>query len=272
MTQTMPAVVREAIERVPGKVSLVACDLERGWEISDRAEIPVTAASVIKLLILAEAFRQFEAGEAHPDELVRVEPESWVGGSGVLRWLRPGLPLTLRDLAVLMVIVSDNTASNLLIDRLSFERINSLARRLGLKQTVLARKFLGRAAQGDESENLVCARDLAELLSALELGHIVPEGPLLQDLRQILKAQQFRDVIPGRLPAEAVIGNKTGSLPGHVHDAAIIWAPAGRLVIVLLSQSLVDQELGRRALCDLALACYRAWVDQVGSAERRGGR
>ncbi len=272
MPETTPTVVREAIERVPGKVSLVARDLDRGWEISDRAGIPVIAASVIKLLILAEAYRQFETGEAHPEEPMRVEPASWVGGSGVLRWLQPGLRLTLRDLAVLMVIVSDNTASNLLIDRLSFERINGLAQRLGLEQTVLARKFLGRAAQAGEPENLVSARDLAELLSALELGQIVPEGPLLDDLRQILRAQQFRDVIPARLPAEAVIGNKTGSLPGHVHDTAIIWAPAGRLVIVLLSQSLVDQERGRRALCDLALACYRAWVDQVGSAARKGGQ
>ncbi|GBD17427.1 Beta-lactamase CTX-M-1 [bacterium HR26] len=270
MPEEMTSTVREAIERVPGRVNLLARDLDRDWELSYRAEVPVTAASVIKLLILAEAYRQFETGEAHPDEPVRVEPESWVGGSGVLRWLRPGLPLTLRDLAVLMVIVSDNTASNLLIDRLGFECINGLARRLGLEQTVLARKFLGRAAQGNEPENLVSARDMAALLAALELGQIVPDGPLLQDLRQILKAQQFRDVIPGRLPAEAVIGNKTGSLPGHAHDAAIIWAPAGRLVLVLLSSGLVDQELGRRALCDLALACYRTWVEQVGSAKRKG--
>ena len=270
MIERMPTPVREAIEHVPGQVSLLARDLDRGWELSYQAEEPVTAASVIKLLILAEAYRQFATGEARPDELVSVEPESWVAGSGVLRWLRPGLPLTLRDLAVLMVIVSDNTASNLLIDRLGFERINGLARQLGLAQTVLARRFLGRAAQGDEPENLVSARDMATLLAALELGHVVPEGPLLQDLRQILKAQQFRDLIPGRLPEDAVIGNKTGSLPGHAHDAAIVWAPAGRLVLVLLSRDLVDQELGRRALCDLALACYRTWVEQVGPAERKG--
>jgi len=270
MPEEMTSTVREAIERVPGRVNLLARDLDRDWELSHQAEVPVTAASVIKLLILAELFRQFATGETRPDEPVRVEPESWVGGSGVLRWLRPGLPLTLRDLAVLMVIVSDNTASNLLIDRLGFECINDLAQRLGLEQTVLARKFLGRAAQGNEPENVISARDMAELLAALELGRIVPEGPMLQDLRQILKAQQFRDLIPGRLPEEAVIGNKTGSLPGHAHDAAIIWGPAGRLVMVLLSSGLVDQELGRRALCDLALACYRAWVRRVGSAKRKG--
>jgi len=262
MQEILPGNVREIIERFPGKVSLVARDLDQHWEIRYRDELPVTAASVIKLLILAEAYRQFETGEVSASETMQVNTEHWVSGSGVLRWLRAGLPLSLRDLAVLMVIVSDNTASNLLIDRLGIQRINGLARELGLQQTVLARKFLGRAAQENESENLVSARDMAALLTALELGRILAEGPLLQDVRQILQAQQFRAVIPARLPASAMVGNKTGSLPGLVHDAAIIWSENRRAVLVLLSSGLTDQELGRRMLSDLALACYQLWRAQ----------
>ncbi|MFN3337357.1 MAG: serine hydrolase, partial [Thermomicrobium sp.] len=167
--------------------------------------------------------------------------------------------LTLRDLAALMVIVSDNTAANLLIERLGWSALAALATELGLAQTALRRRFMGRAALPGEEENVTSARDLTHLLASLEQGTIVPEGPWLQDLRTILTAQQFRDIIPARLPADVRVGNKTGSLPGFLHDAALLWAPHGRATLVLLARDVHDAELTRRALADLARIVYDEW-------------
>lgn len=254
-----PRAIELALERVPARVSLFFSDLDRQWEITHDADHPVTAASTIKLLILVTLYRAFARGDLDANELVAVTPDVVVPGSGVLRWLQQQPTLTLRDLAVLMVIVSDNTASNLLIDRLGWAAFTALASELGLAQTALRRRFAGRAALPGEEENVTSARDLAQLLVSVEKGEIIPEGPWLTDLRTILTAQQFRDIIPARLPADVRVGNKTGRLPGFLHDAALLWAPHGRATLVLLARDVHDAELTRRALADLARAVYDEW-------------
>lgn len=256
---SLPRAIRLALEQVPARVSLSFCDLDRQWKIAHDADHPVTAASTIKLLVLVTLYRAFARGDLDPNESIALTPDAVVPGSGVLRWLRHRPTLTLRDLAVLMVIVSDNTASNLLIERLGWSAFAALATELGLAQTALRRRFAGRAALPGEEENVTSARDLAQLLASLEKGKIVPEGPWLEDLRTILTAQQFRDIIPARLPADVRVGNKTGSLPGFLHDAALLWAPHGRATLVLLARDVYDAELTRRALADLARAVYDEW-------------
>ncbi len=269
---SLPEAVWSALQQVPARVSLVFRDLDRHWEMTHDADRPVTAASTIKLLVLAALYRAFARGDLDPNEQVTPTPEAVVPGSGVLRWLQQRPTLTLRDLAVFMVIVSDNTASNLLLERLGWSAFATLTHELGLAQTALRRRFAGRAALPGEEENVTSARDLTQLLASLEQGKIVPEGLWLEDLRTILTAQQFRDIIPARLPAAVRVGNKTGSLPGFLHDAALLWAPHGRATLVLLSSDVRDSELTRRALADLARVVYNEWWTETTGAPSTSSR
>lgn len=260
MVAPLPSQIAERIARFPGQISLAASDLDRDWHLAFRADSTVPSASVIKLLILAELYRQASHGMLTLDTPVTIEREHVVEGSGVLRWLSSGLRFTLRDLATLMIIVSDNTASNRLIEILGFAAINRLAGQLGLQQTALRRPFWGRAARAGEPENTMSAGDAVALLRALECGAIVPEGPLLEEVRTILRAQQFQERIPACLPRTVVVGNKTGSLPGIAHDAAILWAPWGRLALAIFTTGLTDEHRGHCEISEIARDCYQAWV------------
>lgn len=268
----LPVTIERLLARIPARVSIVLRDLERDWALSYAADTPVTAASVIKLVIIGALYRAFVAGTCRPQDTVVVTPEGVVPGSGVLRWLATPLALSLRDLAVLTVIVSDNTAANLLIEHLGFATIETFVREHGLSSTALRRRFAGRAALPGEPENSTSAHDMAEFLAQLEGGHVIPEGPLLEDVRTILRAQQFRDIIPARLPSEVRIGNKTGSLPGILHDAALLWAPHGRAALVLLSWDGGDPETVRRGLADLARALYDTWAENARRIDQRGSQ
>jgi beta-lactamase class A len=264
--------IAERIARFPGQISLAASDLDHDWHLAFRADNTVPSASVIKLLILAELYRQASRGALSLEAQVSIEQEHVVEGSGVLRWLSFGLRFTVRDLATLMIIVSDNIASNRLIDILGFAAINHLASQLGLQQTALRRPFWGRAARADEPENTMSASDAVALLRALECGMIVPEGPLLDEVRTILRAQQFQECIPACLPPAVVVGNKTGSLPGIAHDAAILWAPQGRLALAIFTTGLTDEHRGRCEISEIARACYNAWIAELYGEENERGR
>ena len=270
---TMQRTIEQLIGQVPARVMLLFRDLDEDLEIAYDADRPVVAASTIKLLVSARLYRAFAREQLDTRARVQIASDQIVPGSGILRWLAEPPPMTLRDLAVLMTIVSDNVAANALIDVLGFAAMEELVVKLGLTGTALRRPFWGRAAYPGEPENLVTARDLATLLAALELGHIVPEGHWLDDLRMLLRAQQFRDIIPARLPEAVIVGNKTGTLPGSVHDAALLWAPFGRAVLVLLTSEVTDFEATRRALADLAKEIVDHWQQarQRGNSTR-GGR
>ncbi len=110
--------IAKAVREFPGRAGLYCQELDTGREWAVRGEEPFEAASVIKLPILVEVFRQLESGEAREDERFTIAKEDKLPSCGALNYLHTGLTVTLMDLAVLMIILSDNTATNLLIRRL----------------------------------------------------------------------------------------------------------------------------------------------------------
>ena len=196
---------------------------ERRWEIAGDHVFP--AASTIKLAILVSLVREVEAGRLDLDQQFPVSQQASVGGSGVLGSLRPGLALTLADLAYLMIAISDNTASNVLLDLIGFDRVRSTIAALGLRGTALNRRFLGRAPAPDQPDNSTTAADLCALLTAIASDTAAsPAGCATK--RAWLAGQQNRDRLARRLPPVVTFGGKSGSLPGLVHDAGILTAPA----------------------------------------------
>lgn len=231
---------------------------DRAWAL--RADRLFPAASTIKLALLVACFREVDAGRLDLDAPRLVDPAAVVPGSGVLAWLRPGLRLPLADLVYLMVAVSDNTASNLLLDAVGPDRVRATIADLGLVGTALNRRFLGRLPLPGEPENLTAAVDLAALLAAVAAGTAARPASCGR-MRLILALQQDRDRLARRLPSEIAFAGKSGSLPGLVHDAGLLGTPVGPLALAVLTRGLPDPYAAEELIGQIALAM----VDEVGS-------
>jgi len=207
------------LARLPAHAAVVLEPLDGspGWV--HRPEEVFPAASVVKVPILLELFRRFQEGEEDPGTRVTLRARDQVRGAGILFELHPGLRLTLRDLARLMIVVSDNTASNLLLDRLGFASVNKLLARMGATSTALNRKFMH--PPGPAGDNLTCAADCARIMRALWEGEVL-RGAWRGEALDILSRQQYREKIPSRLPYSAQVYNKTGELDGVRHDVGLV--------------------------------------------------
>ena len=152
---------------LPGKIGLYALYPATGDEIRFHADMPMEAASVIKLPIMVEAFRQREAGMLDFALPVTVRRENKLPSCGALTYLHDGLTVQVGDLVTLMIILSDNTATNLLIDLLGQEHINRTIAALGLTGTQLNRKLFDAEQAALGVQNYVTAADMGALLTGL---------------------------------------------------------------------------------------------------------
>ena len=233
----LPPRLVELLNPPTGTVALAARHQETGrtWRHNERVVMP--SASLIKLPILATFWEAVEAGRIDPDERTDVPAGTSVEGTGVLKALAPGLQPTWSDLATLMITVSDNTATNLIIDRLGMETIQEWIDKAGLADTRLERRMMDRAAMNAGRGNWTSAADMETLLSAVAAGTCV-SGDASHRMRRALEAQQIQDRLPRRLGEGVRVANKTGNFADVIHDAGIVTWPGGTLVIAVLTQGM----------------------------------
>ena len=139
----------------------------------------------------------------------------------MLKALAPGLQPTWSDLATLMITVSDNVATNLVIDRLGMDAIQAWIDKAGLVETRLERRMMDRAAMSAGRGNWTSAADMETLLSAIAAGRCVSSEASLQ-MRRAIEAQQIQDRLPRRLADGIFVANKTGNFADVIHDAGIV--------------------------------------------------
>lgn len=226
------------IATLPGTAGIIVKDPTTGRSATFNAAEPFPAASIIKLSILWAFFEQVEAGRVAANERVSLTADDQVGGSGVLYTLAAGLNPTLLDLATLMITVSDNTATNILIDRLGLEAISQTIARLGLTGTQLQRKMMDYARARLGYENITTPADTAALLEQfLHSDKLTAKSR--QTMLHILKQQQLNDRLSRDLPENTIFAHKTGTLPGRSeHDAGILYIGERPLILVALTKNL----------------------------------
>jgi len=170
----------------------------------------VRSASVIKLPIFLYGFHFMK----DMDDQIEVSPEDLVDGAGVLQTLitEPRV-FSIHDLHALMMVVSDNTATNLLIRRYGMRRLNKYLQHLGMTKSILGREMRDQIAIAEGRDNFVCARDMVACLRAMA------SSPVFNDMLHILEKQQFQHKIPATVNNEQfVFFNKTGELDDVEHD------------------------------------------------------
>ncbi|HKV45022.1 MAG TPA: serine hydrolase [bacterium] len=238
-----------------GRLGCLICD-ERGdvWAAHRRDERFVSA-SVIKVPVLVALAAAVDAGRFRWDEVPALRREC-AGGSGVMQYLS-ALPYTVRDLATLMIIVSDNRATNLIVDLVGMEQINAHLARAGWQGTALRRRMMDADARARGVDNFLTPAETADLFVRLIRRDLVTPGTTAV-LLGILKAQQERDRLPARLPEGVEIAHKTGSLPGVMNDAGIIFLPGGPIVAAVFTNDLAAAADGRVAIQEIGRAIVEA--------------
>ena len=247
----LEARVRDIADRLDGRLGLVVRSLGgTDLRLELNAAEPFPAASVIKLAILWTFFEEVDRGGLDPTEPWTLEPAATVGGTGVLRLLGEGLRLSLLDLATLMIVVSDNTATNAVIDRLGLERVQVATGRLGLTGTALQRRMLDFAARDRGLDNWTTPEDTARLLERFATGvGLMPRSA--ERARQILLGQQFNNKLAARLPPDAALAHKTGELPGLEHDVGWLEVGGATVVIAAFTRDLRHNAEGTAALAEI---------------------
>jgi beta-lactamase class A len=246
------------LEPAGGEWAVVIDDLSGKSSLSYNAESPFTAASVIKIPIMMAAFNKAREGKIRLDDTVILRNEDKVGGSGVLKELRGGLPLTLLDCIHLMIVVSDNTGTNLTIDAVGLEEINQYMVDKGCKNTRLEAHLMRPKPEGPW--NKITASDIALLLRGLADKTIENPGDC-DTMIEIMKRQQYNHKIPRFLPKGVICAHKTGEVRGVTHDAGIVYGPSAQFVIVCLSQKLEDVDLGHTVIGQVTKWAYDLLAD-----------
>ncbi len=239
--------VKREIEGFEGTVCLYAKNLETGAAYGVREDERVRTASTIKLPIMAAVFAKVRAGEAKWDEPLTLREADKISGSGVLSEFSDGVKLPLRDVVRLMIVVSDNTATNLVLDRFTADAVNDYLDGLGLKETRSLRKVRGDGSQlqaasgwskaGRVKENqkyglgVSTSREMVELLAMLN-GGLVGTGEDSREMLAILERQQYKDGIGRRMGAYKV-QSKSGSLDALRSDVGIVTTAKGRVALAL---------------------------------------
>ncbi|HEY7698009.1 MAG TPA: serine hydrolase, partial [Vicinamibacteria bacterium] len=235
---------------------------------SVHGDLVFTQASAIKLPVLVELMRQVEAGEQNLEEVVTLSASDIVPGSGVLQHLTPAkVSLTLRDVATLMVTVSDNTATNIVIDRVGMAKVNAEMARLGLSSTKLQRKMQDRTAWEENRENLSTPDEQARLLELLYKGEILSPGSR-EEIDRILtipKPGQLRTL----LPEGTKVAHKTGTLSGVVVDVGIVYLPDRPFIVSAMGNWLEDASEAEKAISEISLVAYR-YFDRVAHSNAFG--
>jgi len=245
--ESLDSIIRKEIGAFDATVFIYAKNLDTGATYGLREAEPVRTASTIKLPILCALFQEVEAGRAKWDETILLREEDKVSGSGVLHEFSAGLRLPLRDIANVMIVVSDNTATNLILDRITADTVNAYLDKINLPVTRSLRKVRGDGTQlkdpsgwskaGLLEENkkyglgVSTAKEMVQLLEKLDKGQIVsPEAS--RQIIAILKRQQFKDAI-GRRLNDNDVASKSGSLDALRSDVALVTTPKGKLAIAI---------------------------------------
>jgi beta-lactamase class A len=268
-----------------GHVALYATQLNTGKTVALDADQPVQTASVIKLAILFEAMEQVRAGKAHWDEKLTLAKGDGVSGSGVLNFFDTPLTLTLKDVLTMMVIVSDNTGTNLAIDRFGVDAVNARIAWLGLKDTHLYKK-IGKPATGpmpsDQPKFGLGKTTAHEMEIVMErIGRCQLAGPgeaaqpgdtaICQTALTMLRNQFYRNTIPRYLEkldsseTGSGIASKTGSLNAVRNDVAIVAGKSGPMVISIFTWDNEDKSWtadneAEMMIAGLAKQIVEAWA------------
>ena len=260
--------VRLIARGTDGVVGVAILDLtdRRGFYLNADAIYPT--ASTIKVAVLAELYRQDAHGPGRLGDLYTVDARDLVPDSDIMGGLTPGVTkLTNRDLATMMVAVSDNSATNVLIDRVGMENVNGLLAGLGLRDTRLRRHMMDVKAAQAGRENTATPRELVALFEALYRGDLLGK-PLTEGFFTMLSTHKD-GYLPRLLPSGLQVANKPGDLDAVRNDAGIVFVPDRPFAIAVMTTFGRDPAEAELSIARITRAAW-SYFDRVGKSSALG--
>ena len=239
--------------KVDGSVGYLVVDVTSGQRFARRADEPFPTASAIKIGILYELFVQVDAGREVLDNPQALPAASRAGGSGILSRLQSPV-LSLRDHALLMILLSDNTSTNVLIDRLGAEAITARMQALGARGYKLRRRMLDTEAAARGDENVASPSDLVVVMDAIRMGRGLRPASQAEAIR-ILQEYGATSVRAG-VPAGVPVASKPGGLEGVQTEISWVDLKGRPYLFCVMTSFLADNTAGSKAITDMSRVAY----------------
>ena len=260
-----------------GDVGLFVGDDATGDVFTVNGDKSFVACSLIKVPILAMLMKSAKAGEIDLQEKISIPVDKMVGGTGIICNLSPGIKFSWEDLMILMITLSDNNATNAIIDRLGLDEINSFFAENGLLHTTLKRKMLDMDAIAEGRNNYTTASDMGTLLFSLAKGEFI-DPDISESVLNVMRKQIYTFKLPAAIPAvpsyatleekrspmpgKVSIANKTGELFMTQHDIGVFQLANGKkYVIAMLTENLKSDYDGITAIAHVSRVVYDAFCE-----------
>jgi beta-lactamase class A len=254
--QKLESAIHDIDQHLDGVMGVAIEDLTTGDHFFLHENEVFAQASSIKIAVLANLYLQAEQGKLKLTDLYTVQATDLVPDSDIMGGLTPGVTrITLRDLATMMVAVSDNSATNVLIDRVGMENVNAMLDSLGLSHTRLRRKMMDLNAAKQGRENISTPSEMMLLLDAIYHGKVLNKDSTT-DFFKVLSTNKD-SWIPRDLPANVRSANKPGSLEGVRNDSGIVFVEGRPYVICVMTAFLTNEREGEQAISKVSFAAWR---------------
>jgi len=259
-------------------VAVAYHDLDTGRELLINPDVSFHAASTMKVPVMMEVYRQAAARKLKLDQRIPIKNDfasladgshyslSGESDSEQSLYKRIGQPQTIRELVRLMITVSSNLATNLLMERVTPERVMELMRTIGADNMHVLRGVEDGKAFQKGLNNTTTARDLMIIMQLIAERRAV-SAKASDEMIKIMLDQKFNEGIPAGLPKDARVSHKTGSITRINHDAAIVYGKGRKpYVLVVLTRGIEDEKRAHRLIADISRVIYET---SVGGPSRR---
>lgn len=260
--------IRGVDRGLDGVMGLAVKDLTLGETFFIHGDEIMPQASSIKIAVLADLYLQAQQGKLKLTDEYVVRAEDLVSGSDIMLGLTPGVTrLTLRDLATMMVAVSDNSATNVLIHRVGMDNVNAMLESLGLHATRLRRQMMDLKAASEGRENVSTPREMMTLLETMYRGKLLNKE-MTADFIKMLSTHKESSLLQG-LPDDTVAASKPGELEAVRNDSGIILVKNRPYILCVMTTYLKDEKDGSAAIRRISALAY-SYFDRVARASEYG--
>lgn len=245
--------IEDRIRNLKGNFGVYYYDLTSDKYLSIGNSDIFLAAGIIKIPILIEAFNQIDKGIISKNDVIKIKKEDKMPSIGALSYMHEGIEVTVEDLYNLMIIISDNAATNILIKLIGMDNINKTMQSMGYKNTVINRLLYDETAINEGKENYFSLREVSDMLFKIYKRKLISENAS-DEIEKIMVEQQRNQIIPYYFGETLRVAHKTGEDINIIHDVGIVLS--GNPFLICMAANDVDVRKAESAMRDITLMCY----------------